>query len=92
MQRSVSRVDLRKSKNVHTVARGILLASDHRLGVEETPVGASANLVNDIGLEIDVKGARDKFARRRLGEESTEAIWVMVGRWVDEATFRLEEM
>jgi hypothetical protein len=38
------------------VVRGILLASDHLLGVEERAVGTSADLIDDIGLEIAVDG------------------------------------
>ena len=39
------------------VVRGILLASDHLLRVEEGAVGAGADLVDDVGLEIAVDGA-----------------------------------
>lgn len=44
------------------VVRGILLAGDHLLGVEEGAVGAGADLVDDIGLEIAVDGARHVLA------------------------------
>jgi hypothetical protein len=44
------------------VVRSILLAGDHHLGVEEVPVGASADLIDNIGLEIAVNGSRDIFA------------------------------
>jgi hypothetical protein len=44
------------------VVRGILLAGDHLLGVEEGAVGAGADLVDDIGLEIAVDGARNVLA------------------------------
>ena len=44
------------------VVRGILLAGDHQLGVEEGPVGASADFVDDVGLEIGIDGAGDIFA------------------------------
>jgi hypothetical protein len=40
----------------------ILLASDHLLGVEERAIGAGANFVDDVGLEIAVDGTRDIFA------------------------------
>ena len=43
------------------VVGGILLAADHVLGVEETAVGAGADLVDDIRLEIGVDGARNVF-------------------------------
>jgi hypothetical protein len=39
------------------VVGSILLAGDHLLGVEETAVGTSADLIDDIGLEIAVDGA-----------------------------------
>lgn len=48
---------------IPTVARSILLASDHRFWVEEAPEGTVANLVDDIGLKIDVEGARNVLAR-----------------------------
>lgn len=41
------------------VIRGILLASDHLLGVEEAAVCASADLIDNIGLEIAVDGSGD---------------------------------
>ena len=44
------------------VVRGILLASDHLLRVEEGAVGAGADLVDDVGLEIAVDGTGDIFA------------------------------
>ena len=40
----------------------IFLASDHVLGMKKTAVGASADLIHDIGLEIAVDGTRDVFA------------------------------
>lgn len=42
-----------------TVVSSVLLAGDHSLGVEETSVGTSSDLVNDIGLEVDLKDASD---------------------------------
>lgn len=39
----------------------ILLASDHVLRVEETSVGAGADFIDDIGLEIAVDSSRDIF-------------------------------
>lgn len=44
------------------VVGGILLASDHVLRVEQTAVGTGADLVDDIGLEIAVDGARNVLA------------------------------
>ena len=40
----------------------IFLAGDHVLGVEEATVGASADFIDDIGLEIAVDGSWDIFA------------------------------
>ena len=44
------------------VVGGILLASDHLLRVEEAAVGAGADLIDNIGLEIAVDGAGNIFA------------------------------
>lgn len=44
------------------VVRGILLACDHLLGVEERAVGTGADLIDDIGLEIGVDGTGDVLA------------------------------
>ena len=44
------------------VVRGILLAGDHLLRVEEGAVGAGADLIDDVGLEIAVDGARNVLA------------------------------
>jgi hypothetical protein len=44
------------------VVRGILLACDHLLGVEEGAVRAGANLVDDVGLKIGVDGTGDILA------------------------------
>jgi hypothetical protein len=44
------------------VVRRILLAGDHVLRVEEGPVGAGADLVDDVGLQIGVDGTRDVLA------------------------------
>ena len=40
----------------------ILLAGDHVLGVEQGAVGAGADLVDDIGLQVGVDGAGDVLA------------------------------
>jgi hypothetical protein len=44
------------------VVRRILLAGDHVLGVEKRTVGAGADLVDDVGLEIGVDGTWDVLA------------------------------
>ena len=42
--------------------------------MEKTPVRASLDFVDDIGLEVDVERPGHVFARRRLGEEGAEAM------------------
>jgi hypothetical protein len=44
------------------VVRGILLSGDHVLGVEEGSVRTSADLVDNVGLQIGVDGTRDVLA------------------------------
>lgn len=44
------------------VVGGILLASDHLLGVEQRAVGTGADLIDDVGLEIAVDGTGDVLA------------------------------
>ena len=50
------------------VVGGILLSGDEGLWVEEGAVGARADLVDDVGLEIYVERARDVFAGAAGGE------------------------
>lgn len=44
------------------VVRGILLSSDHVLWVEERAVGTSADLIDDVWLEIAIDGTWNVFA------------------------------
>ena len=44
------------------VVGSIFFASDHVLRVEETTIGAGADLIDDVGLKIAVDGTRDIFA------------------------------
>lgn len=44
------------------VVGGILLAGDHVLRVEERTVGTGADLIDDVGLQVGVDGARDVLA------------------------------
>jgi hypothetical protein len=44
------------------VVRGILLASDHHLGMEQAAVSTSTDFIDDVGLEIAVDGTRNIFA------------------------------
>lgn len=61
------------------VVRGVLLAGHERLRMEKGTVGASLDLVNDIGLQIDVKRAGNVFSGSSLREEGREAS-VCLGR------------
>ena len=72
-----------------TVASGIFLARYKSLGVEETPVGTVTNLINDVGLEIDVERPRHVLARGRLREKGAEAIIVGRRRAIQKATVGL---
>ena len=73
-----------------TVARGILLAGDESLRVEETPIGAGPYFVDDIGLEIDVKRTGHVLARGSFREESAEAIILRRRRVLSEAAVGLQ--
>ena len=56
------------------VVRGVLLARDELLGVEQVLVGARAHLVDDSGLEVDENCARHVFAGGRLREKGVERV------------------
>mmetsp|Transcript_985 Transcript_985/g.4183 ORF Transcript_985/g.4183 Transcript_985/m.4183 type:complete len:495 (-) Transcript_985:76-1560(-) len=56
------------------VVRGVLLAGDELLGVEELAVGAGADLVDHGGLEIEEDSAGDVLASTSLGEEGVESV------------------
>mmetsp|Transcript_33559 Transcript_33559/g.44269 ORF Transcript_33559/g.44269 Transcript_33559/m.44269 type:complete len:401 (+) Transcript_33559:242-1444(+) len=56
------------------VVGGILLTGDELLGVEELTVGASADLIDDGGLEIEEDSAGDVLASTSLGEEGVESV------------------
>ena len=65
-------VDLLLANGVVTtgiVVGSILLSAQHVLGVEQGAVGASPDLVNRRGVQIEEDGPRDVFAIARLGEE-----------------------
>jgi hypothetical protein len=49
-------------ESILTVAGGILLARYKSLRVEETPIRASPDLVDDIGLKVNVQRAGNVFA------------------------------
>lgn len=54
------------------VVGSILLAANELLGVVQLLVGASADLVNDGGLEVDKDGAGHELAVAGLAEEGVE--------------------
>jgi hypothetical protein len=54
------------------VVRGILLAGDHVLGVEEGAVGSGADLIDDVGLQVGIDGAGDILALA-WGESAVES-------------------
>jgi len=56
------------------VVGGVLLAGDKLLGVEELSVGASSDLIDNGGLEIEEDSAGDVLASTSLGEEGVESI------------------
>jgi hypothetical protein len=64
----------------HTVAGSILLASDHGFWVEKAAVGARSNLIDDIGLEVNVERAGDVFSSRGFREERAESVITRRGR------------
>lgn len=57
--------------------------------MEETPVRARTDLVDDVGLEVDVERTRYVLAGRRLGEERAEAIIVRRRGTLDKTTVGL---
>ena len=56
------------------VVGGVLLTRDELLGVEELAVGASADLIDDRGLEVNEDSSRDVFAGRGFREERVEGV------------------
>jgi len=56
------------------IVGSIFLAGDQLLGVEELAVCASADLVNDGGLQIEEDSARDVLSGTSFGEKGVEGI------------------
>jgi len=56
------------------IVGSIFLAGDQLLGVEELAVCASADLVNDGGLQIEEDGTRDVLSGTSFGEKGVEGI------------------
>lgn len=65
--------------STRVVVRGVLLARDERLGVEESLVGSGADLVDHSGLEVNVDRARHVLALRRPTERVS---WTDSLEWV----------
>ena len=55
----------------------ILLASDHVLGVEERTVGASADFVDNVGLQVGVDGTWDVLALTCIVCQRQFAIYIV---------------
>jgi len=56
------------------VVGGVFLARDQLLGVEQLAVGASADLINDGGLQVNKDGTGNVLASASLREEGVEGI------------------
>ena len=56
------------------VVGGVLLAGDELLGVEELPVGAGPDLVDDCRLQVHKDSPGDVLASTGFGEEGREAV------------------
>jgi len=57
-----------------TIIGGVFLAGDHSFGMEERPVRADLDIVDNARLEIRVDGTRDVFSALGLGKESRETV------------------
>lgn len=42
--------------------------------MEETAVGTASDLIDDVGLKVNIKGTGDVFSGRSFREESAEAV------------------
>ena len=56
------------------VIRGILLSTNHLLGMEHCPVLSRSNFVHHCRLKVDKNGSRDVVTRSRLVEKSGEGV------------------
>jgi len=56
------------------IVGGVLLTGDQLLGMEQLTVGASTDLINDGGLQIDEDGTRNVLAGTGFGEKGVEGI------------------
>lgn len=57
--------------------------------MEKTPVRAASDLIDDIGLEVDVERTGHVLSGGCLREKCAEAIIVGTRRTIDQATIRL---
>jgi hypothetical protein len=61
--------------------------------VEQTAVGTSADLIDDVGLEIAVDGSRDIFSLASLGKEGAESLIRVCGfTFFGQVSIRLNTM
>ena len=72
-----------------TVVGRILLSRNHRLRVEEGPVGTRLDIVDGARLKIDVERTGDVLARASLGEERGEPAVVVGLGFLRGTTIRL---
>lgn len=74
-----------------TIVSSVLFPRDHRFWMEERPIQASLDIVDDAGFKINVQGAGNMLSRARLREEGRKA--GISGRWraFHDTTIRLEE-
>ena len=73
-----------------TVVGRILLSRNHRLRVEQGPVGTRLDVVDGARLKVDVERAGNVLARTSLREESRETTIVVGARSLGGATIRLK--
>lgn len=59
VQNGVDELLAHRVVSTSVVVRSILLSGNHLFGVEKTPVGTGADLIDDIGLEIAVDSPRN---------------------------------
>jgi len=57
--------------------------------VEETAVSAGSDLIDDIGLEVNIEGTGNVFSGRGLREEGAEPVITGRGGTLDQTTIRL---
>ena len=56
------------------IVGGVLLTTDHLLGVEQLSVGSSPDLVNNGGFQVKEDRSRNMFTRSSLREEGGETV------------------